>query len=85
MNPPIIQLQPAPILRARIRELRQELSAITEAYRVAKKGFRSDTIAPLLRRKSELVRQLIEAQSQLIAALRAEAQEPVEETLAETS
>jgi hypothetical protein len=59
-------------LRLRVARLRQELAKITEAYRHAAASHDSEQTIPLLRSRSALMRQLLEAQCELLLALRTE-------------
>jgi hypothetical protein len=62
----------SPNLRARISQLRQELTATTAAYHGAAARHDSQRVIPLLRSRSKLMRELLEAQCELLLTLRSE-------------
>ncbi len=58
-------------LRERISSLREQILAVTTEYRLAKSERRSDQIAALLRKRSELTRLLFQTQRELLLSFRA--------------
>jgi hypothetical protein len=59
-------------LRARVARLHQEIVGITEAYRRATSVHDSQQAIPLLRSRSQLMRELLESQCQLLLVMRSE-------------
>lgn len=57
-------------LRARLAQVRQELTETTAAYRKALAHHDSARTIPLLRSRSRLMRQLLETQCELLLAFR---------------
>ena len=57
-------------LRVHVARLRQELTEATEAYKSAVARHDSEKTIPLLRSRSQLMRQLLESQCQLLLSLR---------------
>lgn len=66
-------LSDAGVLRARLQEVRQELTAATQAYRSAIAERDSERAIPLLRSRSRLMRQLLDTQCELLLMMRSEA------------
>lgn len=60
----------AGVLRARLTQQRQDLSRTTEAYRKAVARQDSDSIVRLLRSRSQLMRQILDTQCELLLRLR---------------
>src|ERR1044071_8634277 len=59
-------------LRGKVARLRQELTTTTEAYRTAVASHDSEKSIPLLRFRSQLMRQLLESQCELLLSLRSD-------------
>ena len=59
-------------LRVRVAQLRRELKNTTQVYRDAVAQHDSETAIPLLRARSQLMRQLLEAQCELLLSLRSD-------------
>jgi hypothetical protein len=59
-------------LRAQVAQLRRDLTLTTEAYKHAVAAHDSSESIPLLRTRSRLMRELLEAQCQLLLELRGE-------------
>ena len=57
-------------LRTRMVQLREDLSEATKAYRLAAANHDSEKAIPLLRSRSQLMRQLLEAQCELLLSFR---------------
>ena len=67
-------------LRDRIHELRKEIEIVTLAFRIAKEKRRSEEVTQLLRKRSELTRDLFQTQSDLLYLYRSKVpMPPVEE------
>ena len=59
-------------LRLQVAHLRQQLSETTDAYRRAVDQHDSERAIPLLRSRSQLMRQLLDTQCELLLSLRAQ-------------
>ncbi len=59
-------------LRLRVTHLRQQLTETTDAYHKAVSQHDSERAIPLLRARSQLMRQLLDAQCELLLSLRAD-------------
>jgi hypothetical protein len=57
-------------LRSRIAQLRQEITVTTDDYYAARKNGRGGEVMGLLRKRASLIRELFQAQSELLLALR---------------
>ena len=67
-------------LRVRVSELRQDLLSTTAAYRKAAAIHNSEQAISLLRKRSRLMRELLETQCQLLLNLRTQTAEALSPT-----
>jgi len=66
-------------LRARVSQLRRELTEVTKSYKDAVSHHDSGKAIPLLRSRSRLMRELLEAQCELLLSLRSDGTESASE------
>jgi hypothetical protein len=59
-------------LRARVSQLRRELTDVSKSYKDAVSQHDSDRAIPLLRSRSRLMRELLEAQCELLLSFRSD-------------
>jgi hypothetical protein len=68
-------------LRTRVAQLRADLTQATQAYRQASANHDSETAIPLLRSRSQLMRELLETQCELLLTFRSGAAEAQREVV----